>query len=85
VVEDVEKIRSRLKSKPLLEFSEPVSVNRKEHRNDAFLPMVGRQSANALFEGALSIRCRPERLAFSHFYVCEVSRLAVYPQVHLTL
>ena len=31
-------------------------------------------------KGAMSIQCQPERLAFSRFYVCEVSRLAVYPQ-----
>jgi hypothetical protein len=52
VVDDVEKIRSRLKSKPLPEFSEPVGVNRKSN-NNGFLPIVGRQSAIALFEGAL--------------------------------
>jgi hypothetical protein len=39
-----------------------------------------RQSAIALFEGAMSIQCQPERLAFSRFFVCEVWRLAVYPQ-----
>ena len=41
MVEDVEKIRSRLKSKPLPEFSEPVSVNRKEQEQWPFYRWSG--------------------------------------------